>query len=140
MKNLIFMIILLFCVNSKAQKVVIKDLSNDEEMNYIFSRINSENIISKELYNRGMFVTVYEISDSKSTPEEYMEDFLSSYIISVSPDGDYYSNSKLYKIEGIYNPKILEIKESESPKFLLKIEYGIQNKRKFEVFEFIGVQ
>ena len=111
-------------------------------MNYIFSRIDyTKGIINKELYNRGLFVTVFEISDSKATPKERMEDFLRSYIISVTPDGDYYSYSNLYKIEGLIIPKVLEIKETTAPNFSIKIEHGSyrDNKRKIEIFEFEGV-
>ena len=53
---------------------------------------------------------------------KFMEDFLSSYLVSVIPDGDYYSYSKLYKIEGLYNPKVIEIKETQGLfKFIIKI-------------------
>tara|TARA_R110000868_G_scaffold411447_3_gene704013 strand:+ start:615 stop:1013 length:399 start_codon:yes stop_codon:yes gene_type:complete len=126
--------------NCNAQRMQIIDMSSNKEMNYIFSRINPTNILKEELYNGGLYVNIYQMSDSKVTSKEFMEDFLSSFIISVSPDGDYYSNSRLYKIEGLYNPKILDIKESTSHKFLLKIEYGSYDDRKTEVLEFEGVE
>jgi len=110
-------------------------------MNYVFARIYTKSK-TKELYNKGLFVTIYKMSDSKATPKERIEDFLSSYIISVRPDGDYYSYSKLYKIEGLIIPKIIEIKETVAPNFSIKIEHGSyrDNKRKMEIFEFEGVQ
>ena len=43
-------------------------------------------------------------------------------MISIAPDGNYYTWSKLYKIEALVNPKILEIKETKYPNFILKIE------------------
>jgi len=65
---------------------------------------------------------------------------LSSYFISVTTDGDYYSGSKSFKIEGVYNPKIIEIKESSFPKFSVKIEHGPAKKRKTVLIEFEGIQ
>ena len=136
MKNIISILLIFFFISCKAQKI--KDLSENKEMNYIFAR-TSKNVIVKELYNRGLFVTIFQLSDSKATPDEYMEDFLSSYMISVVPDGDYYSHSKLYKLEGLIIPKIIEIKESVYPKFIIKIEYGsFLEKRKVKSFEFEG--
>lgn len=119
----------------------IKDLSNDIEMNYIFARINPENIVIKKLYNSGLYVTIYQISDSKATPENFSEgteEFLISYIISITEDGDYYTGSKLYKLEGLIYPENLEIKELVYPKFLVSIEHGFYNKRKLESFIFDG--
>tara|TARA_R110001583_G_scaffold147991_2_gene299976 strand:- start:5698 stop:6051 length:354 start_codon:yes stop_codon:yes gene_type:complete len=117
-------------------------MSRNEEMNYIFARIYPENIIRKELFKNGLYVTIFKISDSKVTPENFSEgdEFLQSYMISVTPDGDYYTNSKLYKIEGLCNPKILEIKETTFPKFLIKVEHGLFNDRKTKLFELEGVE
>ena len=134
---------MLFCLSCKAQKVVVKDISNNVDMNYLFARLDSKDIFNQELWNGGQYVKVFKISDSKATPENYFEgtdEVLTSLIISTVPDGDYYTNSKLYKIEGLCNPTILEIKEEEQFKFSIKIEYGAFNKREVEVFELVGVQ
>lgn len=137
MKIFIPILFIFFFVNCKAQKI--KDLSSNQEMNYIFARIYTKSI-TKELYDGILFVTIYEISDSNATPEDFSEgeEFLYSYLISVIPDGDYYSYSKLYKVEGLINPKILEIKETIFPMFSIKIEHGDYKNRKIEVFEFEG--
>ena len=141
MKKIIFLAALFCHFSCTAQSPTVKDLSSLKDLNYIFARINPKNTVSEELYKRGLFVTIYELSDSKATPDEYMEDFLSSYIISVTPDGDYYyPDSKLYKIEGLVIPKILEIKEIKPPtSFTIKIEYGAVGERKIKEFKFEGV-
>ena len=114
-----------------------------KDINYIFARINLKNIISKELYDRGIFIKIFEISDSKATLKiisEGTEEFLSSYIISVVSDGDYYTGSKLYKVEGLLNPKIIEIQKESYPNFIINIEYGKSKNRKIEILKFEGVK
>ena len=141
MRKLLFILILtVTACQSQNGKVI--ELSDNSEMNYIFARISLRKPIFKELYNRGLFATIFQISDSRITPEDFSEghEFLSSYIVSMSPDGDYYTNSRLYKIEGLANPKIIEIKETTYPKFIIKIEHGVYDKRKIETFEFEGVK
>lgn len=142
-KTITILLLMLFCLSCKAQKVVVKDISNNVDMNYLFARLDSKDIFNQELWNGGQYVKVFKISDSKATPENYFEgtdEVLTSLIISTVPDGDYYTNSKLYKIEGLCNPTILEIKEEEQFRFSIKIEYGAFNKREVEVFELVGVQ
>jgi len=131
MKKIILILVTLIFTNCKAQNI--KNISQNTEMNYVFSRIYHKDIINKNLFNSGLFVSIYRISDSKVTPDDFSketEEFLDSYIISVTPDGDYYSTSKLYKIEGIYNPKIVEVKEGQYPKFTIKVEFGEYKKKK----------
>ena len=131
----VFILLYFFTLNScKSQEILVKDLANEVDMNYIFARINPTQISSTSLYNNGLFVNIYKLSDSKITPEKFKEDFLSSYLVSVIPDGDYYSYSKLYKIEGLYNPKIIEVKETQGLfNFIIKIEFGIYNNRSHRV-------
>ena len=136
----VFILLYFFTLNScKSQEISVKDLANEVDMNYIFARINPTQISSTSLYNNGLFVNIYKLSDSKITPEKFKEDFLSSYLVSVIPDGDYYSYSKLYKIEGLYNPKIIEVKETQGLfNFIIKIEFGIYNNRQIQNFELEG--
>ena len=136
----VFILLYFFTLNScKSQEILVKDLANEVDMNYIFARINPTQISSTSLYNNGLFVNIYKLSDSKITPEKFKEDFLSSYLVSVIPDGDYYSYSKLYKIEGLYNPKVIEVKETQGLfKFIIKIEFGIYNNRQIQNFELEG--
>ena len=135
---LVFILLCSYTLNSCiSQEIVVKDLADEVNMNYLFSRINPTQISSTSLYNNGLYVTIYKLSDSKITPEKFMEDFLSSYLVSVIPDGDYYSYSKLYKIEGLYNPKVIEVKETQGLfKFIIKIEFGIYNNRNRQIQDF----
>ena len=142
MKKITAILLFLVFISCKAQLPKVKNLSNNQQLNYIFANIFPKEIMRKELYRGGLFVTIFQISDSKATPKDYFEDgheILYSLIISVAPDGEY-TDSRLYKIEGLYNPKIEEIKETKYPKFSVKIEYGPYDKRKIELFEFEGVQ
>lgn len=145
MRNLIYLFLSFFImcgINScKAQKLNTKELSSNFDMNYVLARIFPNSLVSKQLYKDSQFLTIFKISDSKITPENYSEgdEFLISYFISVAPDGDSYTNSKLYKIEGLINPKITEIKETTFPNFSIKIEHGSYDKRKVENLNFKGV-
>lgn len=139
--------ILIFCIllysNCTAQKPIFKDLSSENKINYIFARIIPDKTKTKSLFDRGLFVSVFQLSDSKATPKKFSigtREFLDSYIISVTTDGDGYLGSKLYKIEGIYDPKIVKIKEGKYPKFIIEIEYGEFKKRKIKSFELIGAE
>lgn len=136
-------ILSLFFLSCNSQNFIIEDLSNEAEMNYVFANVLKDSIIKRELWNGGQFITIFTIFDSKATPENYFEgtdEVLSSLLISAVPDGDYYTNSKLYKVKGLYNPKIIEVAQMDFPKFSVKIEHGSYNKRKIEVFEFNGIE
>ena len=112
-------------------------------MNYIFARIHDAAPFSQKLFKRGLFVRIFELSDSKATPEGLFEGYegtVSSFIISVSPDGDYYSGSELYKIEGLIMPKITAVKELEFPFFSVEIEHGFYDQRETKIFEFNGLE
>jgi hypothetical protein len=139
--------ILILCLtlwSCSSQAPIVKSLDNNSEMNYVLANIWKPNI-KKELWNGGLYVKIFEMKDSKATPEGFFEGYdgvLESLLISAIPDGDNYTNSKLYKIEGILNPKVIEIKETTAPNFSIKVEHGSyrDNKRKIEIFEFKGVQ
>ena len=142
MKKTLLIFMIGFCFNCSAQRPVLEDLSSKSDLNYTLALIRTGKTIRKELYNGGLIVTIYQISDPKATPVSFSQDgegFLDSYIISSISDDEYYATSKLYKIKGVYNPKILEIKEMVYPKFLIKIEYGAFKKRQIKVFEFEGM-
>ena len=142
MKNYLIVIMSFMALSCKAQySAKLIDLSENAETNYIVANILR--IVSQdEIYGGGMFVKTFLMSDSKATPEGLFEGTdtnLSSLLISVIPDGDYYSHSKLYKIEGMVGPKVLGVIENEHPKFSIKIEHGFINERKIENFEFDGI-
>jgi hypothetical protein len=143
MKKIITVLILpFFFINCKAQNLNLLDISNKPDINYMFANIRTDSIIEKELWKGGQFVKIFKMTDYKATPEDYFEGYdgvLESLIISSMPDGDYYTSSKLYKVEGLCNPKILEIKEDDYPKFSIKIEHGFFDNRKIEIFIIKGV-
>lgn len=143
MKNYVIVLISLMALNCKAQySTKLIDLSQNKETNYIVANILKV-ARQKEIYGGGMFVKTFLMSDSKATPEGLFEGtdaIISSLLISVVPDGDYYSHSKLYKIECLVSPEVLEVIEIEHPKFSIKIEHGFINERKIELFEFEGVE
>ena len=120
---------------SFAQQVKLKDLTGDSKANYFFANIQSVEFLSHPLFERALFINAYLIYDSEATPTDYFEgtdEILSSILISIRPDGDYYIESKLYKMEGLENPKILAIQEGVFPDVIVEVEYGKKNKRKTE--------
>ncbi|WP_442265142.1 hypothetical protein ACSIGC_12460 [Tenacibaculum sp. ZS6-P6] len=140
MKKLFLIAVLGTVLGCNAQQKL--DLSSsDIKMNYIFSRMYNEKPIHQNLFNQSLYLSIYKFSDSKISKGiniSESEEFLSSYMISVTPDGDSYSTSKLYKIEGVLNPEIIKIKEENYPFFTIKIEHGLKNSRKIETFHFKG--
>ena len=102
------------------------------EMNYVFSRLDTEKIKTEILYDGALHLKLFAISDSKITPENFSEgteEFLESIYVSISPDGDAYTESKLIKLEGLLIPEVLEISELQYSKFSVKIEVGNKVKR-----------
>ena len=138
---LLFTTIFLMLSCNAQQEVKIKDLSKNSDLNYIFARIECNSINIKKMYSGSFFVKTFIMSDSKITPENFSEgteEFLESIFVSIIPDGDYYTSSKLFKIEGLISPEIIEFKELQYPKFGLRIEYGNYNNRRIEFIEFEG--
>ncbi|WP_139316502.1 hypothetical protein [Algoriphagus marinus] len=123
----------------KAPEVI--ELSMHETANYLLANIKEINYSYQEVFNRSFFVNVYTVNDSKATLQGYFEEYdgiLSSILISIIPDGDYYSQSKLFKIEGLENPKIISLIEKEFPEFILAVESGpLENRKTFE-YKFKG--
>ncbi|AOW09796.1 hypothetical protein [Flavobacterium gilvum] len=142
-KTITLFVLSFFFLNCKSQNLKVKNLEKKVELNYVIANLQIDNTVQKELWDRSQFIKIFTISDSKATPKglfEGTDEVLSSLIISATPDGDYYTKSKLYKIEGINNPKITEIKEGKFPEFSITIEHGFYDKRKSETFKFKGVQ
>jgi len=146
MKTYILLLISFFFLqiefDCKAQEAKAKELSMHETANYLLANITEINYSYQEVFNRSFFLNVYTLNDSKATPLDYFEEYdgvLSSILISVIPDGDYYVGSKLFKIEGLENPKIVSLKEKEFPEFILAVESGpVENRRTFE-YKFKGI-
>jgi len=120
----------------------VKELSIYETANYLLANITEINYSYQEVFNRSFFISVYTLNDSKATPLEYFEEYdgvLSSILISIIPDGDYYSQSKLFKIEGLENPKIVSLKEKEFPEFVITVESGPVENRQTSEYKFKGI-
>lgn len=125
-----FIAVLLVHTNCMAQ---LKDLSADNSSNYILSNINKVDYLNDELYNGSLFVSVFTMSDSRIDPKGLFNDtdeVLSSVLISIIPDGDYYTSSKLYKIEGLVAPEIVQITETQYPDLVITVESGFYKDRK----------
>lgn len=145
MKIFCQILLIFISISCKAQQPLIEDLSNESKMNYTFALLDTKKTVTAELYNQILYVTIYQIYDPQATPDNFSptdgDDVLESYIISVKSSDTYSSSSdsKLYKLKGLYNPKVIEVAEMNFPKFSIKIEYGRFENRKIEVFEFEGV-
>ncbi len=152
MKNTVLFLSLLLFLSCKAQKnkienfsneKMVQDISHQDDINYFLSRIDIKKSINKKVFEGAMHLNIFTLSDPKSSSnksiEEGTEVFYTSYLVSISPDGDY-TKSKLYKIEGLVAPKILEIKEGNYPYFFIKVEYGNATERKTKSFKFEGVE
>ena len=140
MKKSLLTLTLLVFLSCKSQNIIVKDLSKNNNLNYYFSRINLNESFNRSLFKESLFLNIFILSDPKTTSNksisEGTEEFFSSCFISISPDGEYYTTSKLIKIENIVNPKILDIYEGTYPYFYIKMEYGNYNKRKIKNFKF----
>ncbi len=140
MKRLFLVMLVCTITACKAQKK--NDLTVEyPNLNYIFSRMYNSKPMYKDLFNDRLFVSIYKFSDSKIPKGNAIsetDEYLDSYLISVSPDGDGYSSSKLYKIEGVFNPKVIKIEEDKYPLFTVKIEHGVKDDRKVETYQFKG--
>lgn len=122
----------------KAQGNVI-ELTSNEDLNYYLSNIAEVNANSYSLFSDAIFINVITVHDSKATPDNYFEGYdglLQSVLITINPDGDYYTKSKLIKIEGLEAPKLITIKEQKFPNFEITLEIGPFNKRVTKPFIF----
>ena len=122
-----------FLIASKAQSIKVEDLSGELSLNYVLANMEKIVYSNHALYDRSFFVSVYTISDSKATPSGLFEEadgILSSVLVSIVPDGDFYVDSKLFKIEGILNPVVETLKETKFPEFSLSIAHGKALERK----------
>ncbi|MEB2787398.1 hypothetical protein [Algoriphagus persicinus] len=125
----------------KAQEGFVKEISKDNVANYLLANIKEINYSFHELHDRSFFINVYTLDDSMATPKSSFQEYdgiLSSLLISIIPDGDYYVQSKLFKIEGLENPVILGISEKSFPEFIVSVESGGVNKRKNYDYKFSG--
>jgi len=137
MKTTLVSLFILLYTGSVAQEQI-KDLSTEISSNYLLANIYETNKLSyEEIYKGAFFLRIYKMTDYYATPKNYFEgtdEVVSSVLISVVPDGDYYTTSKLYKIEMLYNPKIIEIKETIYPEFVITIESGSYSKRSVQKY------
>ena len=144
MKKMLLSLVLCYYTTAMAQKIGVQDLSDHQELNYTFAFLEPHKVIFEKLYNQFLNLSIYPFNDWLATPENFSptdgEDVLKSYIISVRT-ADLYSplnKGKLFKIVGLYDPKILEIKETKYPYFTVTIEYGAYDQRQEKVFTLKG--
>ena len=125
LSSVVFFISIYEC---KSQEILNK---SDESINYILANIYWEDIIGKELSTNQ--VTIIKQADPKNTSEEYYEgtnEVLVTLLISIVNTGEY-STSKLFSIEQLNNPEILEIKEDITKKcIIIDIQFRNQEGRK----------
>ncbi|MFV0186177.1 hypothetical protein OBK20_02200 [Empedobacter falsenii] len=128
MKKLLILYTIIISSICSAQ---IKEIS-DSYSNYILATIYRTDYLNYQIYNKSLFLNIFSINDSKGTSTDSFnetDEVLQALIISVSPDGDYYTTSKLYKIDELIFPKIVEINETKYPEFIIKIKTGMNNNR-----------
>lgn len=128
-------------ISCQAQNIKVKDLSNDIDLNYLLASVLPEKTICKDIFNGGLYIKVFQLNDTKATKEEIFEGYdgvASSFLVSVMPDGDYYTTSNLFKIEGLINPFIKSLSEGAYPEFTITLEYGLEDNRKIKEFSFKG--
>lgn len=143
MKHILLSIVLVgftltnfFCC--KAQGNVI-ELTSNEDLNYYLSNVAEINANSYSLFSGTIFINIFTVRDSKATPDNYFEGYdsvLQSVLITINPDGDYYTKSKLFKIEGLEAPKLIAITEQQYPNFEIIVESGAFNERTTKSFIF----
>ena len=105
-----FIIIVFFISTCKLQSQEVIEKSG-ENINYIFANIYWDDIIVEELSTN--HVTLIKQADPENTPADYFEgtgEVLVDLLISIVNTGEF-STSKLYSIEQLNNPEIIEIKE-----------------------------
>ncbi len=128
-------------ISCDAQNNYVKNLSENIDLNYLLASVLPEKTVSKDIFNGGLYVKVFQLNDTKATEKEMFDGYdgvASSFLVSVMPDGDYYTTSKLFKIEGLVNPIIKSISESSYPEFIITIEYGLLDEKKIKEFKFKG--
>ena len=139
--TLLFISFLLF-FNCNSQQLKINKIEKDEKLKYILANIEVEKNNFYELFSGNLFVKTYIMDDFKATPDKFYEEsdeILSSVLISVIPDGDIYTTSKLFKIEGLNNPKIKSITELKYPYFEIEIVFGLPNNRIRKIIKLKGL-
>lgn len=146
MKNIFFILCLTPYLSCNAQHALLKDLSDNTTMNYTFAFIDKEEIQIKTLYNETLYIKIFKVLDPHATPDDFSptdgQDVLESFIISVKSSDLYSKNidSKLYKLEGFYRPKILNIKEISYPEFMIEVEHTKNMERRVDIFRFKSLE
>ncbi|WGK64278.1 hypothetical protein [Croceiramulus getboli] len=139
---IVFIVMVSQGLTLQAQMAKVDEIYSPKELSYILSNIQVEKISSKVFYHGGIYAKAYPISDSKATQETTFEGYdgvLMSYYFSFTPDGDYYSSSRLYKIEGLLDPQLIdwmELKEADQLQIKVIIEHGPALERISDSFQF----
>ena len=135
MNKVIKLVFLLFITSCTAQKEIF-DYTDKSDINYILSSMRKPLKVNQSLFDDAYFLSVFEMDDSKVSINNQNEsdEIYSSVFVSITPDGDYYTSSKLYKIEKLRSPKLLSIVEKDFFKIEIFIEHGNINSRQKSKF------
>lgn len=138
MRYLLFIPLLSFICCSSQDLPKLQNISDRQELNYYLSNMTESIVLRKALYKGEFYLNLFKMDDSKATPEDLFEEsdeILESILIAIIPDGDYYTRSELYKIEGLSNPVILDVLESGYPNIELIVNHGFEGQEKTESFK-----
>ena len=125
MKTLYTAILVIFSFSCKSQ-VILDDLSGNEDLNYYLANIFVNKIERHSLFNDGLYITFYPFADFKRTSDTFNNgghEVQISYLISVSPDGEYVESS-IYQIGPFTLPIIKSVIPTDYPNFRIEIESG----------------
>ena len=139
MKTIFLGSLLFYIVGCNAQSNLVKDISEEKKTNYFLAVLDIDKTKQFRLNKGDFYVKTYIIYDSNATKEEHFEEYdgvIQSVLISIIPDGDYYTDSKLFKIEGLYNPRVLSVNKTEDENYVISIESGLSNKKKVLDYNF----
>lgn len=127
MKQLFLALIALTITSCSAQEVL-TTYKGTTNLNYVLANLKPEKTVQKTLFKGSFYLKAFLISDNDKISEG-TDEVYDAYFISISPDGDYYTSSKLFKIEKLIMPKILKIETLSYPTVQLTIETGKYDNR-----------
>jgi hypothetical protein len=130
MKALLTVILVAITISCKSQ-VTLDNLSHNEDLNYYLANININKIVRYSIFNDGLYITFFPFADFRHTPDDLNNDgheVQTSYLISVSPDGEYVESST-YQIGPFMLPKIISVTQGDYPNFTVEIESGVFNNK-----------
>jgi len=122
--------------STSAQQLVLEDISGEpQDLNYILASSDLDDIYQVE--EGGNLLSIVVQCDFKTTPEDYSPGSYQCWqnvFFSVVNDGAY-SNSKLYVVRGIKNPKVLSVEYLQKElKIAVRLQFEDKGGVRKEVF------